>query len=330
MCMSASYSVNGRHYFGRNLDLELSFGQRIVITPRRYGFRFRNGQTSGSHNAMVGMALVADGYPLYFDAVNEKGLGMAGLNFPGEARYVPPTGRRTDVASFEMIPWILSQCSTTSEARDLLSDASITDERFNRDLPATPLHWMIADPEGSIVVEASSAGLDVYDDPAGILTNCPPFPYHMQNLANYMNLSAGSPENRFAKDLDLRAYSRGMGAMGLPGDLSSASRFVKAAFTRANSVAGDGEYDGITQFFHIMDSVQQQKGCCDLGEGRYEYTVYTSCCDLDRGVYYCRTYGNSRICAVDMHGTDLDSDSLKTFEPPEEQDVLDLAGTDNV
>lgn len=321
MCMSASYSVNGRHYFGRNLDLEISLKQEVVVTPKRYRFTFRNGRSTASHNQLIGMAVISKGYPLYFDAVNDKGLGMAGLNFPGEAHYLPPIEGKTNIASFEMIPWILIQCASVSEARDLLGNMNITDESFSEEAPATPLHWMISDAEESIVVEQTASGLNVYDNPVGILTNCPPFPYHMQNLSNYMNLSPGLPENRFSKDLDLKAYSRGMGAMGLPGDLSSASRFVKAAFTKANSVAGTGKEDGITQFFHIMDSVQQQKGCCDLGDGKYEYTVYTSCCDTENGIYYFRTYENNRIMAVNMHHADLGATVIQMFRVRTTQDI---------
>ena len=320
MCMSASYRNGDEHYFGRNLDLEVSFGQQVVVAPRRYPFRFRAEGEMKEHPAMIGMALVADGYPLYFDAVNEHGLGAAGLNFPGEAVYRPRSPEGRNVTPFEFIPWVLGNCSDVEEARELIAGCTLIDEAFSEKLPLTPLHWMVADRDSAIVVESTASGVNVYDDPFGVLTNCPPFPYHRTNMVNYMGLSASLPENRISKDVELVPYSRGMGAMGLPGDLSSASRFVKAAFTRLNSVAGPGE--GMTQFFHIMDSVQQQKGCCDLGGGKYEYTVYTSCCDTGRGIYYYKTYGNSRICGVDMHRTDLDSGSLVLFPISDDQDVL--------
>lgn len=319
MCTSASFTADGDHFFGRNLDLEVSFGQQVVVTPRRFRFGFTSEPPSESHLAMIGMALVSDGYPLYFDAVNEHGLGMAGLNFPGEAAYRRPEGGRRNVSPFEFIPWVLGSCSDTASAKDAVSEINLTDIPFSDRLPLTPLHWMIADRDSAIVVESTADGIDVYDDPVGILTNSPRFDYHMTNLSNYMGLSAQRPVNRFSDGLDLREYSRGMGAIGLPGDLSSASRFVKAAFTRANATPGP---DGMTQFFHILDSVQQQRGCCDLGDGKFEYTVYSSCCDTGRGVYYYRTYGNSRIVGVDMHSADLDSDRLSEHPLREGQDVL--------
>lgn len=312
MCMAATFDGKG-HYFGRNLDYEVSFGQRVVVTPRDYEFRYRNGILDRGHYAMIGMATVADGYPLYFDATNEKGLSMAGLNFPGNAYYGPRIKDKDNIASFEFIPWVLGRCRTLDEARDLISGTNIVDEQFSKEFPSSPLHWMVSDGTGSLTVEQTGQGMCIYDNPVGILTNNPPFPHHMYNLADHMGASAGKPENRMCPAIDLAQYSRGMGAMGLPGDLSSASRFVKAAFTKLNSRPEPTDEGELSQFFHIMASVEQQRGCCDLGDGKYEHTLYTSCCDTVRGIYYYRLYGNSQICGVDMHATELDSEELHEF-----------------
>ena len=117
------------------------------------------------------------------------------------------------------------------------------------------------------------------------MTNNPPFPIQMFRLNDYMSLSSESPTNRFSADLKLKPYSRGMGAMGLPGDLSSASRFVRVAFTKMNSLSGLSESESVSQFFHILGSVDQTRGCCQLDKGEYEITIYTSCCNADRGIY---------------------------------------------
>ncbi len=172
---------------------------------------------------------------------------------------------------------------------------------------------MIADRKETIVVEAVADGLHVYDNPVGVLANNPPFPQQMFRLNDYRSLSPRQPENSFVPGLELTAYSRGMGAMGLPGDLSSASRFVRAAFVRGNSISGDSEAESVSQFFHILHSVEQQRGCCDVGGGKYEITIYTSCCNADRGIYYYTTYGNHRITAVDMHAEDLESMELVRY-----------------
>lgn len=282
--------------------------------PRNYPIRFRRMPESAKHPAIIGMAFVVEGYPLYYDAMNEKGLGMAGLNFPDNCDFRKPEEGKDNVASFELIPWVLTNCSTTAEAKELLGRVNITNDQFSSQLPPNPLHWMIADGKDVIVVEQTKTGLHVYDDPVGVMTNNPTFDMQMNRLADYRNLTADQGVCRFAKDTDLPAYSRGMGAIGLPGDLSSASRFAKVAFTRMNSVSGDSESASVSQFFHILGSVEQQRGCCKLGEDKYEITIYSSCCNLDMGIYYYTTYENSQISAVDMNHENLEGDKVVTYD----------------
>ena len=313
MCTAITYKTKNS-YFGRNLDLEYSYDERITVTPKNYRFHFRHHDSINEHFAIIGMAFVVDDYPLYYDAMNECGLAAAGLNFPGNARYNPVTGKcRYNIASFEFIPWILCRCKSVDEAKTLLSDLNITDDKFSEQLPTSPLHWMIADREKSIVVEQTASGLHVYDNPAGVMTNNPTFDIQLFNLNNYMHISTEQAENSFSKELDLEAYSRGMGGLGLPGDLSSASRFVKVAFTKLNSRSEEGEWSSINQFFHILKSVEQQRGCVHIEGGKYEITIYSSCCNLNTGVYYYTTYDNPQINAVDIHKEDLEGDALKTF-----------------
>lgn len=304
MCTAVSYRTKD-HYFGRTLDYEISFQENVAVTPRNYPFYFRRAGSLHSHYAMIGIAAMAGDYPLYYDAANEKGLSMAGLNFPENADYKQEVQGKDNVAPFEFIPWILGQCGTVKEARELLEHINLLDLNFSDELPLAMLHWIISDREESITVESVKAGLKVYDNPVGVLTNNPPFDYQMFNLNNYMSLTREEPVNRFSTELPLETYCRGMGAIGLPGDLSSASRFVKAVFTKMNSVSGDSESESISQFFHILGSVEQQRGCVHLGEGKYEMTIYTSCCNTDKGIYYYKTYENSQITGVDMHKEDL-------------------------
>ncbi len=305
MCTAIAYKTKDS-YFGRSLDFEFSYKDTVTVTPRNYPFRFRRAGELQSHYAMIGMAYVVDGYPLYYDAVNEKGIGMAGLNFPKNAHYNSHEGQKDNIAPFEFIPWVLSQCENMKEVRALLERLNLVDVSFSEELPVSPLHWMISDGTESLVVESVADGLKVYDNPVGVMTNNPTFDVQMQYLCNFMNLSPHPAQNRFCRELHLEAYSRGMGAMGLPGDLSSASRFVKAAFTRMNAVSGDSESESISQFFHILGSVAQQRGCVCLESGEYEYTIYSSCCNMDKGIYYYTSYENSQITAVDMHRENLD------------------------
>lgn len=320
MCTAATYQTRD-HYFGRNLDLEYSHDETVTVMPRRFPLHFRRAGTLKTHYAMIGMAYVVDGCPLYYDATNETGLSMAGLNFPDNAEYKPEMPDRDNVAPFEFIPWLLGQCADLAQARVLLARINLVDLPFSQELPLAPLHWMISDRSGSITVECVRGGLWIYDNPVGVLTNNPPFDMMLFHLNNYMALSTREPVNHFSEKLDLTPYCRGMGALGLPGDLSSASRFVRAAFTRLNSVSGDSESESVSQFFHILGSVEQQRGCVRLDNGGYELTVYTSCCNTDRGVYYYTTYENSQITGVDMHRENLEGGALVSYPLIEGQQI---------
>lgn len=311
MCTAITFSTND-HYLGRNLDFEYDFGECVVITPRNYPLTYRYKQADSHHFAIIGMALVEENYPLYFDAINEYGLGMAGLYFPGNAVYLPYNESVDNITPFEFIPWILSQCKDICQAKELLTRLNLVDTPFSDKYPLSPLHWIIADKKEAITVEPTADGIKIYNNPIGVLTNNPPFDFHMHNLTNYMNLTSNEPINRFAPEYTIKPYSRGMGAIGLPGDLSSASRFVRAAFVKLNSTCENTENASVNQFFHILRSVEQQNGCAKIGE-LYEKTVYTSCCNTDKGIYYYSTYDNSQITGICMHNTDLHQNVLITF-----------------
>lgn len=154
----------------------------------------------------------------------------------------------------------------------------------------------------------------------GVLTNNPPFEYQMFNLNNYRNLSICDPANSFSEKIDLNRYSRGMGGIGLPGDLSSMSRFVRVAFHKLNSKCNDDEISSVNQFFHIMNSVSQTRGLCAVNDN-YEITIYTSCINLNEGKYYYTTYNNHQINMVDLHKVDLDQKDLVTFKFLDEENI---------
>lgn len=321
MCTAATYRTDD-FYMGRTLDYEFSYGEEITVMPRNFPLSFRHGGGTDRHYAIIGMAHVADGCPMYYDAVNEKGLGMAGLNFAASARYSEPEDGKQNVAQFEFIPWVLSQFASLGQARSAIEKINLVGTTYDSRYPAAKMHWIIADKSGAITVEPTESGLKIYDNAPGVLTNEPPFDMQLFNLNNYMRLSPKQPENSFSDALDLGTYSRGMGGLGLPGDLSSMSRFVRAAFTKLNSLSGSGEAESVGQFFHILGSVEQVRGCCEVAQDKYEITIYTSCFNADKGVYYYTTYNNRRITAVDMHRENLDSDSLARYPMLDKEDVL--------
>lgn len=309
MCTAVTYRTDD-FYFGRTLDHDCSYGEQVTITPRDYPFHFRYMGRCKHHYAIIGTAYIAEDYPLYYDAVNEKGLGMAGLHFIGNAVYGKKQADQDNVAPFEFIPWILSQCASVAEAKQLLKTIHLVHEPFNDQLPVAELHWMIADSIEAVTVEAGVNGLKVYQNPVGVLTNNPPFPEQLFQLNNYMHLSANAPQNHFSDQLPLRPYSLGMGALGLPGDTSSQSRFVRAAFVKWNAVCDPNEAEIVSQFFHILGAVDQPRGCSRTANGSYEYTLYTSCCNASKGIYYYTTYDHHQITAVDLHREILDAERL--------------------
>ena len=311
MCTASNY-ITDNHYFGRNFDYEISYNERVTVTPRNYELKFRKIDDIKTHYAIIGIAAGIDEYPLYYDACNEKGLAIAGLNFAGNAVYRQFEEDMVNITPFELIPYLLGTCSSVSEAREALGKINLVNINFADELPLSPLHWMISDEVEAIVVEPLANGLKVYDNPVGVLTNNPPFDKQLFYLNNYRGLSNKNPENTFG--VDLEEYSRGMGAIGLPGDLSSASRFAKVAFTRANSYSDNDEASSVGQFFHILGSVEQQNGCTFIDDpDLYEYTIYTSCYNTNKAILYYRTYHNSQITAVDLYRENLDSSELINY-----------------
>lgn len=314
MCTSIALN-DGRFYFGRNLDLEYGFGEKTVITPRRYPFEFRRAGRMDSHYALIGMAAVQDGYPLYAEAANEKGLCIAGLNFPGNAYYpMEEAEDKANISPFELTAWLLGQCASVKEARALLERTQLVRINFSERLPLSPLHWHIADREESIVLESMRDGLRIYENPVGVLTNNPPFDFHLANLHQYLNLTTDYPVNRFSEKADLKPFGVGLGSFGLPGDFSPASRFVKTAFLKLNSVSDGGEEGAVSRFFHLLDAVAMPDGIVQTPDGKYEYTRYSSCIDAEKGVFYYKTYENSCLAAVDMRRERLDGDQLIQYE----------------
>lgn len=320
MCTALSFTKK-EHYFGRNLDWECDYGEKICVLPRNAPLTFRRAEGIPHHYAMIGMAVVAEETALYFDAVNEAGLCMAGLNFPGNACYHPETPGKDNITPFEFITWILAQCATVEEARGKLDRLNLVNIPFSDQLPLATLHWMISDRENSLVVESMADGLHVYDNPLGVMTNNPPFPYQVFNLNNYRALGSVTPENRLLKEKKLEVYSQGLGALGLPGDLSSMSRFVRMVFHSQMAQCDEEEESCVSQFFHLLTSVEMPRGSCQMDQGGLELTLYSCCMNADTGRYYYTTYDNRQLSCVDLRKEDLDGEKLSVYELLKKQNI---------
>lgn len=312
-------AVNYNNYFGRNLDYEHKFGEEAVIVPKNFPLPFRFAPTLSSHPAIIGIAKIIDSYPLFFDGMNEKGVACAGLNFVGYAHYNKEVKGKINIPSFEFIPYILTHAESVLCAKELLKEINITSTPFSKDIPPSQLHFIISDKESSLAVESTKEGLKVYDNPVEVLTNNPEFPWHMTNLSLYLNLTSSYPENRFSKALPLSPFSRGMGAMGIPGDLSSPSRFIRGAFARENAVC-----DSIGDFFHILSTTKQILGISKTEGGKDEMTEYSSAYDRERFILYYTTYTNRQITAIDTKKYDLNGHTLLSFPLKREENIMFL------
>lgn len=277
MCTAVSLP-KGDHYFGRTLDHDCSYGEEVVVTPRHFPLPSPHGETLTHHLAFMGMAAVVDGYPLYYDGVNEQGLCMAGLRFVPHAVYASPAEDKENVAVFAFLPRVLGTCHTVAQARALLARIRLVDTPFREDLPAAPLHWLIADDREAITVEATREGLAVYDNPQRVLTNAPPFPQQPKEAS-------------------------------LEEPFSSPSRFSRAAYALKTARPGEGEREQVSTLFHILGTVARPR--CESGQ----HTLYTACINARRGIYYYRTYRSHPVTAVSLHRGNPEGDTLTRYPP---------------
>ena len=304
-------------YVGRNLDIERSYGEALIITPKMYTLPFRKIDNMKEHFAFIGIGTVSRGYPLYYDAANEHGLYMAGLNYVGNAKYHAPKEGFINLAPYELIPYILARSKSVEDARRELERINLVDIPFSRELPTAELHFIVADRECALTVEPDDGGLSIYENKVGVLSNNPPFTYQLHNLNNYAALTNEPIINRFPDVIDFREYSRGMGALGLPGDLSSESRFVRAAFHKLHHLSsGD-----VTDIFHLLSTVAMPHGSLKLGDS-YEITAYSSAVNLASLTYYYKTYGSTSLCSASLFSENLSSPSLVSYSLVTAKDVL--------
>ena len=321
MCTSIAFPARG--LYGRNLDLEYHFGEEVVITPRRHPFSFHFEEGLTEHFALVGMATVARDTPLYAEALNEKGLYMAGLYFPGNARYFEqPAPGALNLAPYELIPWILGRCASVSQARQQLENLRLVARPFGPEYPLAPLHWQLAGPDGSLILEPMEGGLRIYEDEIGVLTNNPPYPFQRMNLNSYRALSPRTPANTFAPGLELEVYGQGLGGLGLPGDASPLSRFVRAAFLCRHGEFPDRRPGQVAQFFQLLGGVAMVRGSVRTAEDRCDETIYSCCCDGRQPAYYWRTYEGSAIHGVRLGPEAAQGEALLRFAAGRQPEFL--------
>lgn len=313
MCTGVRFiDNNGGMYFGRNLDWSVPYGQKVVITPRGYKYNSAFlGEMSMRGGAIIGMAIVAENTPLYFDCANESGLAIAGLNFPGYAQYAETAvDGKTNVAAYEFPLWVVANFTTVEEVEKALKDTVIVAKPINERYPVSQLHWIIGDKERSIVVEYTANGMEIFHNGVDILTNQPGYGWHQENLRNYMNLFAQMPKEVKWGKAKMTAFGSGSLMRGLPGDYYSPSRFVRVAYLNTHYPVKSTEEENVSRLFHTLTGVAMIDGAAQMAGGACEKTIYTGGYSTTTKTYYYNTYENPAIQKVAMGDYDLDSADL--------------------
>jgi choloylglycine hydrolase len=307
MCTAVTVNFN-KTYFGRNMDLDYDFEPSVIIVPRNYEITLKTENPIASHYAILGIGIVKNNYPLFADAVNEIGLGIAALSFKFNAKYYPFDPMKLNLATYELFLYLLGTCSDIDDVKESLSIINILDEDFSHSVKLTPLHFLISDEKSSIVVETTESGMHIYDNPYNVLTNNPPFNYQLELLSSYNSLTNNSLDPALLKTRN-KFFSYGTGALGLPGDYSSSSRIIKANFVRQHLVESKEDSKNVNSFFSVLDSVKMPYGIVKTSNG-YEYTKYSSCYDLSDHILYYKTFNNPNIKKVELYHYDVNSSHL--------------------
>ncbi len=293
-------AIRIKHLFGRNLDLDYDFKQNIIFIGSHYDFHFTKLGSNNNHYKILGMGIVIDNYPLFSDAFNECGLAGAGLNFPNNAFFFKGDNNKNNISPYELIPFVLSNFKNIKEVKDFLKNANLIDIPFSKNLPNAPLHYIFADKDGCIVLEQTKEGLAIYDDEFDVLTNNPPFPFHRLNALRYLKLSNEYPSNQIPT-LNLSPDSIGFGSIGLPGDYSSSSRFIKAMFLAKNIVLPENEEEKVTTFINALTSLSFIRGVAKSKNNQFERTIYSSCMNLNELTYSYKLEFSNKIITIKMN-----------------------------
>ena len=302
MCTGIRYTDgSGNLYLARNLDWTTGYGERVVLTPTGYATKSPFGAVPEIKHAVIGMGIVEEDTPLYFDCGNDAGLAVAGLNFPGYAQYADgPVEGKTNVAAFEFPLWVASQFASVDEAEAALGNVAIVDRPINEKFPSSMLHWIIGDSKRAIVVEYTSSGMHVFHDDVDVLTNQPGFEWHHENLRNYLNLSPDFPEEVVLNQAHLVPFGSGSQMRGIPGDYYSPSRFVRASYVHAHYPQKTTEEENVSRAFHTLQQVAMVDGSAAMGTGEYEKTIYTGLFSAQTMTYYWNTYDDPAVQSAAM------------------------------
>ena len=300
MCTGIRFSDDkGNMYLGRNLDWSVGYGQKVVITPKEYRYRSAFLGEMTPKYALLGMGIIQENIPLYFDCGNEAGLAIAGLNFPGYTRYeTDAVDGKVNIAAYEFPLWAVMNFAAVDEIEEALKNVAIVAKPINDKYPVSLLHWIIGDKTRSIVVEYTDKGLEIFHNDVDVLTNQPGYGWHRENLRNYMNLSNPQPDKVNWGKAEMTPFGSGSLMRGMPGDYYSPSRFVRAAYLNTHYPTKSTEEENVSRLFHTLAGVAMIDGAAAMADGNFEKTIYTGGFSSMTNTYYFNTYEDPAIRRV--------------------------------
>ena len=313
---------DGTVVHARTLEFGLDLHSKIMIVPRGYA---RTGTTPDGKDGMKWKAKYASvgldgaGLPVLFDGVNEKGLATGTFYFPTSAGYMPyaPSDAGKTIAQWEVGSYILENFASVDEVRASIGNVVVPSVVFAGWGFAPEAHYIVHDPTGkTVVIEYVDGKLNIHDDPLGVITNSPNFDWHMTNLRNYVNFSMINVPPIKLGTVVLKPFGQGTGMLGMPGDFTPPSRFVRAVAFSQSVLPSKTGHDAIIEAFHILNQFDIPKGSArehakdEHGNVVADYTLWTSAIDLKAKQYFFRTYDNSEIRMIDLMKMNLDAKDI--------------------
>lgn len=325
---------DGSVVYGRTLEFGKELNSQIVVIPRNYHYdgmtpNHQQGLSWTTRYASVGTN--GSELPDVIDGVNEKGLAVGLFYFPGYAEYQPVAAADypVTIAPWQLGSWILGNFASVAEVKQHIHDIKVADVVLPAWGITPPLHYIVADKTGkSIVLEYVNGQLNVYDDPIGVLTNAPDFSWHLTNLRNYIHLSSENVNGIDVDNLKLTPTGQGSGMMGLPGDFTPPSRFIRAFVLSRYAMQTDDAITTVGQVFHILNQFDIPKGAIQQssnGHITYNYTQWTSAADLTHSIYYIHTENDRRVRYIDLNKQDLNAKQIVYIPLDQQQDMQELS-----
>ncbi len=312
-CTGISFHASdGSYVVARTIEWAGSvLKSEYIITPRgtqmvSYTPQGRNGMTFESRYGYVGMSVVEPGFVA--EGMNEVGLSAGLFYFPHYGSYVhyDASERERTIADLQLVQWMLSQFATIDEVVAALPSVRVV----SLDTSMSTLHWRIAEPSGrQVVLEIIDGVYHVHENKIGVLTNSPDFTWHLTNLNNYVNLYPGIAKPQEWNGVELSSISAGSAFHGIPGDVTSPSRFVRASFFVATAPQRMTAFDVVLQCFHILNNfdvpIGVEHAMGDVPQDMPSATQWTVVSDVTNRRIYYRTAYNSNIRCIDMHTIDF-------------------------